>query len=220
MVVAGTNLHFGVLAVKPGKVHRGVDHQFIPLAPQRAVNRARGPIDIKLVGPGIGFVGLAAAEEARLLHLRTTLLGTENIAVAALVARIGVVGQLMRLHDAQNAARNAADCAGKQFEVVVLDGFGARLVREVGVVGADRHALVAVDAIVKPELRRDLARHAPVALPRVARIGGGFGHEDRRVEQAGRVHVASLAPIPLHKLRNVRCAGTLHLGGEIVQVAA
>ena len=111
------------------------------------------------------------------------------------------------------------DAAGQQFEVVVLDGLRPCLVSEVGVVGADRHALVAVDAVVEPELRPDLARHALIVLPRVAWIGRRFGHQDRRIQQSRGVHVTALPAVLLTNSAMLDAPTSLHLGAQILQIA-
>src|SRR5207237_1403089 len=46
----------------------------------------------------------ARAEEARLDHVRSAVLGTEHVAVAALVARVGEVGPLLRHPDPRAAS--------------------------------------------------------------------------------------------------------------------
>ena len=59
-----------------------------------------------------------AAEKARLFDERSAVFGAEDVAVAALVAGVGIVGELAGLDHAEHAARNCPRLAGSEFVVV------------------------------------------------------------------------------------------------------
>src|SRR5512140_427869 len=102
-------------------------------------------------------VGFQAPEKARLGKLGALIFRAEHLAIAALVAGVSVVRQLMAMFDPEGAALHCRKpAAGKQRVIVVRDLDGRSFINEVGVVWANRNALVAVDAVIQPELASDL----------------------------------------------------------------
>ena len=194
-VTAGLDFNLGVPVGKPGAVDERVQAQLIGRAGDGAVDGClvAFKIDVKAVAARIFPVGFEAAEKAGLLDVGAAVFGAKHVAVSAIVAGVGVVGQLMRFRHLENAPRHALRRSlRREFEVVVGNVHRRSLVNEIGNVGANGHALVTVDAVVKPELGADLARHALVVLPRVTRIFRRLLDEDGSVEHARRVHQSLL----------------------------
>src|ERR1017187_4372653 len=107
-VVAEADFDLGVVPLEARPVGRSVHRQNVGFPCDDAVDSAPRIIDIESIPARIPVKSFEAAEEARLLDERAAVFGTEDIAVAALVARIGVVGELARLGHAKHAAGNGA----------------------------------------------------------------------------------------------------------------
>ncbi len=153
-----------------------------------------GALKIKAVMWRAGFERCAAAVEVRLLQIRAVVLGAERVAVAAVVAVVGEVGDLVGLLRARRRCSSpmGIDAAiGPDFDVAIRQPQFAGVVGEVGVVRADGNALVARDAVERHEVRIDFLGHGAILGRTVTRVGLRFGDDDRRVEEAGLHRVAA-----------------------------
>ncbi len=95
-------------------------------------------------------------EEARLDHVGPAILGAEDVAVAALVAEIGEVGDLMLLGDRDGLACLRLPAAILRAQLEDGDVALGQDEREVRVVGADRQTLVTGEAVQQDQVAADL----------------------------------------------------------------
>ena len=127
-----------------------------------------------------GLEGREAAEEQRLCLVRAAILGAEHVAMAAFVADVGEGADLMRLcdpHRADQLHRQATVRRRQPLDRRLADG---NREAEVGVVGADRDALVAGQAVEQDESAADLLRRRRVLRGAVAPVGDHAPRRRRR----------------------------------------
>ncbi len=142
-------------------------------------------------------------EEPGLLDVRAAVLGTENVAVPAVVAGVRPVRDLVRrrpraaAHERPDLRRH--ETSAPDDEIAIVDRPRGGLVREVRVVRADRDARVAVEAVEEVQVRAGLPRRT--ASGRVARVAERRGRRPAVIREGGLGDVAAASPAPAARRR-------------------
>ncbi len=137
---------------------------FLPLDAAINVRRFITAKNEEAVARGGLLPRFKAAVKGRLFNIGTAIFGAKCVAIAAVIAEIGVTGDLYCLSDfkafcASCSRRISGRVDGK---VEVIESDLGRRIREVRCVGADRQTFVAGDAVECFQVRIDAARHFPI----------------------------------------------------------
>jgi hypothetical protein len=119
-------------------------------------------------------------------QVRSTLLGTINLAVRALVARRLQHGQLMHVSNTITPSRRPLELTiSADTKTLRRSVDNLRIVGEDGVVGTRRDAEITIDAVVQFEGTVDTSRLLSVRFSAVTAIVGERGYDFSSVESSG-----------------------------------
>src|SRR3954469_16252892 len=134
-----------------------------------------------------GFESIATAVEVRFFQIGAVVLGAERVAIAAVVAVVGEVRDLIGLLQLEQffVADGHDTAIRTDFHISVSESNFARMVGEVGIIRTNRNAFVARDAIERDQVRIDFLWHRTVLGGVIPRVGLRFRHNGRHIQKAG-----------------------------------